>query len=99
VRDDAAAAAVGWAYISVGWFLPAALADDPPSRVPGRRMPKRRAMIQHRLGEARRCAELPALADLAARLHDALDRRWGPHTLDHAPAFRRPPDIVRSTDA
>jgi len=85
--SDVEAAGVGWAYISVGWFLPRVL--DGAELNPARRMPTYRAMIQDRLRQARRNTELPALAGLADRLHDALVARWGRHTLDHAPAFTR----------
>jgi hypothetical protein len=85
--SDVEAAGVGWAYISVGWFLPRALAGEEPN--PARRMPTFPAMIQDRLRQARRNTALPALAELADRLHDALVSRWGRHTLGHAPAFAR----------
>lgn len=85
--SDVAAAGVGWAYISVGWFLPLVLAGKKPN--PARRMPTYRAMIQDRLRQARRNTDLPALAGLADRLHEALVDRWGRQTLDHAPAFTR----------
>jgi hypothetical protein len=86
-RRDLAAAAVGWAFVSTSWFLPSALADDPPSD-PATPRPTRRAMILHRLDEVHRAGELPALADLAGRLHSALTDRWGDIRLAYAPAFR-----------
>jgi hypothetical protein len=86
--DDVAAAAAGWAFVSASWFLPAALADDPPIPRLGGSMPKRRAMIQHRLRDVRHNTALPALAALAARLDDALTDRWGDHPLAYAPAFQ-----------
>jgi hypothetical protein len=44
-------------------------------------------MIAHRLDEARRATELPALAELAGRLHESLARQWGDVPLAYAPAF------------
>ncbi|BFU46374.1 phosphotransferase [Krasilnikovia sp. MM14-A1004] len=86
-RADVAAAAVGWAFVSASWFLPAALRDDPPLTGSARPGPTRRAMILHRLGLARSSAEFPALAELAGRLRDALADRWGAEPLGYAPAF------------
>lgn len=85
---DVAAAATGWTFVSTAWFLSRALSDDPPHDDPRRPTPTRRAMILHRLGGARECPELPALAELANRLRDGLVRRWGEQPLELAPAFR-----------
>ena len=84
---DVEVAAAGWAFLSASWFLPRALADDPPSAHPDRPRPGFRAMILHRFGQARRCAATPALAELAGRLHDTLALRWGDVPLPYAPAF------------
>jgi hypothetical protein len=81
---DLAAAAVGWAFMSTAWFLPRALPDQPR---PLRTTPPRRALVLHRLQEAGASTELPALAELADRLHAALVGRWGPVPLAYAPAF------------
>jgi hypothetical protein len=86
---DLAAAVVGWALMSTSWFLARAMANEPPSN-PARVAPTRRAMILHRLDVARRSPEVPALAELAGRLRDALVARWGDLTLALAPAFRDP---------
>ncbi|HEX6871955.1 MAG TPA: phosphotransferase [Micromonosporaceae bacterium] len=104
LRRDVEAAAVGWAFISTSWFLPRALSDDPPLTNPSKPAPHRRAMILHRLEQARRSADLPALADLAACLHRALTARWGEVVLPYAPAFehagaRNPTNTVRSDDS
>ncbi len=86
-RLDVDAAAIGWAFISTSWFLPQALAGDAPSVNPSRLMPSRRAMILHRLDQARRSAEAAALAELSARLQHALTTRWGDVKLPYAPSF------------
>ena len=96
-RDDLAAAAVGWAFQTVAWFLPRALGDDPPfvrpgkapGKAAGKAAPARRSLVLHRLGQARRSVDLPALAELADRLHGALTARWGALPLRSAPAFAR----------
>jgi hypothetical protein len=84
---DVDAAAVGWAFVSASWFLPRALLEDPPPTNPEKPAPSHRAVILHRLDQARRSAEAPALAELAARLHHALTVRWGDVALRYAPAF------------
>jgi hypothetical protein len=84
---DVDAAAVGWAFVSTSWFLPRALPDDPPPANPSKPAPTHRGMILHRLDQARRSAETPALVELATRLHHALTARWGDVTLPYAPAF------------
>ena len=89
-RSDLAAAAVGWAFISATIFLPAAVQPPAPPRT-GKPTPPRRAMVRHRLAAAAESAELPALAELAARMHAELSRRWGPVDLAYAPAFLRSP--------
>ena len=86
-RRDVDAAAVGWAFVSTSWFLPRALLDNPPHANPSKPAPTHRAMILHRLDQARRSAETPTLAELAARLHDALTDRWGDGILPYAAAF------------
>jgi len=94
-RDDVAAAAVGWALISTSWFLRRALVDDTPIGSPDHPAPSRRATIQHRLDGARRGTVLPALAELAGRLYEALAARWGETALAYAPAFA--PDVTART--
>ena len=86
-RRDVDAAVVGWAFVSTSWFLPRALLDDTKPGRGAKQAPTHRAMILHRLDQARRSAEAPALAELAARLHHALTARWGDGTLRYAPAF------------
>jgi hypothetical protein len=89
-RRDVRAAAVGWACMSVGWFLPRALAEERAVADPDKPAPNLRASILHRLDLARRSADGPALAELAGRLHHTLTGRWGELTLPYAPAFDRP---------
>ncbi|MDQ2749540.1 MAG: hypothetical protein M3Y44_08440 [Actinomycetota bacterium] len=86
---DVDLACMGWAFVSTAWFLPRALADDPPPADPREVRPSRRAMILHRLAGAADSAELPVLAALAAGLRRALVLRWGEVPLDYAPAFAR----------
>ncbi|MFG1924765.1 hypothetical protein [Cryptosporangium sp. NPDC048952] len=77
-----------WVLLSVSWFLPAALAGDPPTTEPTRPRPSRRQMIQYRLG---RLAELPVaepLATLGAETHAATVQEWGSQPLPLAPAYR-----------
>ena len=71
------------------WFLPRALLDDPPMSGPSKPTPTRRAFILHRLQQARASADLPALAELADRMHHTLTKQWGPVALAYAPAFDR----------
>lgn len=86
-RRDVDAAVVGWAFLSTSWFLPRALLDDSPLADPSKPAPTRRALILHRLGQARRSAGTPALAELALRLHHALTARWGDVALPYARTF------------
>lgn len=85
--QDVRAAAVGWALITTTWFLDNALGSDPPLN-PLKPTPTRRAMIAHRLAAAAGNDELPALGELAGRLHRAVRERWGDVPLAFAPAFR-----------
>jgi hypothetical protein len=57
---------------------------DPPLIMPG---PTRRAMVLHRMRYAAGHLELPALAELAGRLHTTLTRRWGEVPMAYAPSF------------
>jgi hypothetical protein len=94
-RHDVDAAAVGWAFLSLGYFLPRALRENTPLAQPGKPAPTRRAVILHRLDQACRSVETPALAELAARLHHALTARWGDLTLPYAPAFDNDATVLR----
>jgi hypothetical protein len=85
-EHDVRAATVGWALISTTWFLDNALGSDPALN--DKPTPTRRAMISHRLAAASRSSELPAAAELAGVLRDALRARWGDVPLAYAPAFR-----------
>jgi hypothetical protein len=89
-RRDVEAAAVGWAFMSMAWFLPRALADARAPADQDKPTPNRRASILHRLDQARRSADGPALAEFSTRLHEVLSARWGELTLPYAPAFDRP---------
>ena len=84
---DVEAAVVGWVLLSTTWYLDNALGADPPLNR-DRPTPTRRAKILHRLGRAAASPELPALAELSARLGAELRGRWGDVPLDLAPAFR-----------
>ncbi len=86
-EHDVVAAAAGWALVSSSWFLNAALVDDRPVLHAEFEVPSRRALILHRLGVSARCAQLPALAALAAELRASLVQRWGELPLAVAPAF------------
>ena len=89
--EDLLRARTAWAFVSLGWFLPAALDGDPPPAQPALAglVPRRAAMLQHRLdGVATGEAPLPALVGLAARAHRALVEHLGPAPLALAPAFR-----------
>ncbi len=85
---DVALAAAGWALVTASWFLPKALASDPPLHDAAAPLPTRRAAILHRLGEAHGSAVQPVLAGFAGRLRAELARRWGEVPLELAPAFR-----------
>jgi hypothetical protein len=87
-RTDLAAATTGWSLVCTSWFLPRALRENTPLGTPRQPAPTRQAATLYRLDHARRSTELPALAELAGRLHDALTQRWGPVPLAAAPAFR-----------
>jgi hypothetical protein len=87
LRRDVDAAVVGWAFLSLGYFLPRALRENSPLAQPDKPAPTRRAVILHRLDQACRSVDTPALAELAARLHHALTTRWGDLPLPYAPAF------------
>jgi len=91
-RGDVEAATVVWAIMTTAWYLPRALADDPPSVDPRRLMPTRRSQILNRLrlGASRHPRDGPepaALGAFAARLRDTLASRWGEQPLPYAPAF------------
>ncbi|WP_035856354.1 hypothetical protein [Cryptosporangium arvum] len=80
-----------WALLSVSWFLPLALAGDPPTTEPTRPRPSRRQMVQSRLDTL---AQLPLpagyepLRRLGAEAYDATVRVWGPQPMPLAPAYR-----------
>ena len=85
---DVALATTGWGFVSVSWFLGAALGKDRPLHQLAADLPTRRAVILHRLGDARNATALPVLAEFAARLRAELVLRWGEVPLEPAPAFR-----------
>jgi hypothetical protein len=91
-RGDVEAAAVAWAIITTAWFLPRALADDPPLADPRKLMPTRRSQILNRLrlAASRHPQDGPELAELGALatgLRDTLANQWGEQPLPYAPAF------------
>jgi hypothetical protein len=86
-RDDVAAASVTWTFVATARQLPSALGDDAPPRHPARLAPSRRALILHRLRQARHFDQQPALAELATRLRAVLVAQWGDVPLGLAPAF------------
>jgi hypothetical protein len=93
-EHDVALATTGWAFVSVSWFLRAALGEDRPLHEQVAGGPTRRAVILHRLDDARNATALPVLAEFAARLRTELARRWGEVPLELAPAFRSPAGAV-----
>jgi len=95
---DVALATTGWAFVSASWFLRQALGEDRPldDQVAG--LPTRRAVILHRLDDARNATALPALAEFAARLRTELVLRWGEVPLEPAPAFRPSASAHRPAD-
>jgi hypothetical protein len=86
-EDDLRAARIGWAFISLAWFVAGALAGDAPI---DREAPSRRAMITHRLRRVVHEPDprLPGLTSLAAQALAAAEQAWGSHPLALAPAFR-----------
>jgi Phosphotransferase enzyme family len=89
LRQDVDAATIGWAFVSLSWFLPRALRGEDTMGTPDLPAPSRRATILHRLDQARRATDTPGLADFADRLRQALAARWGARPLPYAPAFDR----------
>ncbi len=89
---DLDAAVVAWTAVSAGWFLPAALGDDPGPTDTAKEglVPRRRALLQHRTRVAaeRAGTAWPALAGWAEQLHAAAVDAWGDRPLDVAPAYR-----------
>ena len=84
-------ATVGWAVISLGWFLPGALNGDPPPADARLVAPARRAFLLHRLAQVIPAAErddLPAITAALKEWHTRLLELWGPQPLAAAPAFR-----------
>jgi hypothetical protein len=86
-RRDVAVASIGLVFASMEWLLPRALRYEPTDAAPKRPMPAPRPLVLHRLRQAAESTELPALADLAARLHHTLTAGWGTIPLPYAPAF------------
>ncbi|MEJ5913100.1 hypothetical protein [Pseudokineococcus sp. 1T1Z-3] len=89
---DLDAAVVAWTVVTASWFLPAALGDDPgPSdpRLDGL-VPRRRALLPHRLGVAARAADgrWPVLASWCEQVREVAVRAWGERPLELAPAYR-----------
>lgn len=90
LRDALAVTTAVWSVLGPGWFLPRALHPEPDDEQRPE-VPTRRAMVQHRLDVAARAvlpAELVAIPQFAARLHAALEERWGEVTLPLGPAWR-----------
>ena len=83
-------AALVWCLVTVGWFLPGALADRRAGGG-GLNSPLLRAVVQHRLGLVADSdvADLGASRDLARQLAAALPFERQSHQLPIAPAFRR----------
>ncbi|TQS46797.1 hypothetical protein [Cryptosporangium phraense] len=84
-------AVVAWVLLTTAWFLPSALAGDPPTTDPRRPRPSRRQILQYRLGllaEASMPSDLEPLRALAAEAHAATRRAWGNVPLPLAPAYR-----------
>jgi hypothetical protein len=79
-----------WCLVTVGWFLPGALADR-RSGGGGLNSPRLRAVVQHRLGLVANSdvPELFAGRDLGRQLSTALTSAWQSHPLPISPAFRR----------
>ena len=72
-------AAIGWAVISAGWFLPRALDGDPPPAEDAMMAVPRRSSLLHRLAQAIPAAEkddLPAVTSTLRELHACLARLW-----------------------
>jgi hypothetical protein len=97
-NEDIARAAIGWAMLTVGWFLGGAFDGRQDMGGPGRPGAPRRPLILHRLGlltgavatPLGQMADLvdPALGALAARVRQALVRDWGEQALPLPPALR-----------
>jgi hypothetical protein len=83
-------ASLVWCLVTVGWFLPGALADRRAGGG-GPNSPLLRAVVQHRLGLVAESdvADLGASRDLARQLSAALPFERRSHQLPIAPAFRR----------
>ena len=83
-------ASLVWSLVTVGWFLPGALADRRAGGG-GLDAPLLRAVVQHRLGLVADSdvADLVASRDLARQLTTALPFERRSHQLPIAPAFRR----------
>jgi hypothetical protein len=83
-------ASLVWCLVTVGWFLPGALADGRAGGG-GLDAPLLRAVVQHRLGLVADSdvADLVACRDLARQLTTALPFERRSHQLPIAPAFRR----------
>lgn len=79
-------ATLAWCLESAGMFLQGALSQAAAEETTQRR-PGRRLLVLNRLAEASSLTVAPELADLARRLHAALLEKWGPVSLDLAPAF------------
>ena len=83
-------ASLVWSLVTVGWFLPGALADRRAGGG-GLDAPPLRAVVQHRLGLVADsdAADLVACRDLARQITAALPFDRHSHLLPIAPAFRR----------
>ncbi|MBM2623172.1 phosphotransferase [Actinoplanes sp. LDG1-06] len=98
-RADIEAAHTVWAVMTTAWFLPRALADDPPPADPRKQMPTRRSQILNRLQTPASRSDSPALAAVATSLRAVLIERWGNEPLPMAPAFRSEARNHRDTPA
>lgn len=85
-RADLRLAVFGWQVMSPAFFVAGALDDDDRGADP--RRPARRSFVLHRLGRAAAGPGPDALVELARDLHAVLLDRWGPVSLELAPAFR-----------
>ncbi len=80
-------ATLAWCLESAGTFLQGALSQAAAEETTQRRL-GRRLLVQNRLALASSSSVDTELAELAGRLHAALLEKWGPVSLDLAPALK-----------